>query len=99
MQDRMPFGLPGGSGLRDGLIGPRFIFIELYDPIGFGLRTGQLNQACFFQRLQVVDQHRAAFALAQRVARAAPGARLLIAVTRFMQNLTNGFFGNVGQIG
>lgn len=31
------FRLPGSSGLGDGLIGSRFIFIELHDPGSLGL--------------------------------------------------------------
>jgi len=43
MQGWMPFWLPTGSRLGDGLIRPRFIFIELDDPGSFSLFAGQLN--------------------------------------------------------
>jgi hypothetical protein len=44
---RVAFRLPGFPWLRDRLIGPRFIFIELDDPGRFRLLAGQLDQSFF----------------------------------------------------
>lgn len=52
----------------------------------------------FFQCLLVIDNHRPACALAQRIASAAPRARPLKAVACFVQHLTDGFSGDVGQV-
>jgi hypothetical protein len=72
----MTFGLPGVPRLRDGLIRSGFIFIELDDPGSFRLLARQLNQSFFFQCLLVIGRYRAAFAFAQRVARAATRVRV-----------------------
>ena len=44
---RMAFGLPRGARLRDSLIGPGFVFVQLHDPRGFRLLTCQLDQSFF----------------------------------------------------
>jgi len=43
----MTFRLPGIPWLGDGLIGSRFIFIELDDACRFGLLVGEVNQSFF----------------------------------------------------
>src|SRR2546421_11291534 len=43
----MAFRLPGGSGLRDGLVGSSFIFVELHDPGSLCLLVGQLDYSFF----------------------------------------------------
>ena len=43
----MAFRLPASPRLRDGLIGPGFIFIQLYDPSGLGLLVRQLDYSFF----------------------------------------------------
>src|SRR5438445_3393024 len=37
VQERMAFGLPRGPRLRDGLVRPRFIFVQLHNPRRFRL--------------------------------------------------------------
>ena len=49
VQDRMPFWLPGGSRLRDGLIRPRFILAKLHDPGRFPLLVLLLDPSFFRQ--------------------------------------------------
>lgn len=51
----------------------------------------------FFRRLQIVNGHGATFALAERVARAAPATGQLIAVAMFTQHVANGSVGDVRQ--
>ena len=75
LQRGMAFGLPRGPWLRDGLIGPRFILVELQNALPPPPARTLARSVFFFRRLLVIGRHRAAFALAQRVARAAPGAR------------------------
>jgi hypothetical protein len=41
------FRLPGEPRLRDGLRGPRFIFIQLHDSSSFRLLVGQFDQSFF----------------------------------------------------
>jgi hypothetical protein len=40
LQSRVAFGLPRGPRLRDGLIRPSFVFVQLHDPRGFRLLAG-----------------------------------------------------------
>ena len=47
LQRRMAFGLPRGPGLRDGLVGSRFILVELENACRFRLLVRQLNQSFF----------------------------------------------------
>ena|SRR5207245_7903818 len=47
LQERMAFGLPRGPRLRDGLVRPRFIFVQLHNPRRFRLLARQLNQSFF----------------------------------------------------
>jgi hypothetical protein len=43
----MPFWLPGRPWLRDGLIGPGFIFVELHDARRLRLLVRQFDQSFF----------------------------------------------------
>src|SRR5947207_3439664 len=61
------------------------------------LSVGVSALTVFFRRLLVIDCHCPTFALAQGVASAAPTACLLVAVARRMQDLANGFFGDMRQ--
>ena len=97
LQDGMPFWLPRGPRLWDGLIGARFIFVQLHDPCGLCLLAGQFNPSFFFRRLLVIGGDRSAFAFALGVSGVAPCARLLVAVARLMQDDSNRFFGNAGE--
>ena len=47
MQSWVAFGLPRGPGLRDGLVGSRFILVELENAGGFRLLVGLLDQSFF----------------------------------------------------
>ena len=47
LESWLSFGLPRGPRLRDGLVGPRFIFVQLHNPRCFRLLTRQLNQSFF----------------------------------------------------
>ena len=47
LEHRMAFWLPRGPRLRDGLIGTRFIFVELHDPRRFRLLACPLDQSFF----------------------------------------------------
>ncbi len=47
LQRWMDLWLPRSPGLRDGLIGPRFVLVHLHDPRGFCLLVGQLDQSFF----------------------------------------------------
>src|SRR5258708_24152707 len=47
LQGRMTFRLPRGPRLRDRLIRPAFILIQLHDPGGFRLLARELDQSFF----------------------------------------------------
>jgi hypothetical protein len=47
LQDGMPFRLPRGTGLRDGLVRSGFIFIQLHNASRFCMLTCQLDQSFF----------------------------------------------------
>jgi hypothetical protein len=47
LQSRVAFGLPRGPRLRNGLIRPSLVFVQLHDPRGFRLLAGELDQSLF----------------------------------------------------
>src|SRR5713101_343317 len=64
-----PSGCELRSRLRDGLIGPSFVFIELHDPGRFRLLVGLLDQSFFSVRAKVPTEQQRPSALRGKRAR------------------------------